>query len=121
MDIGSRIKDVRKKKNISQSQLAESINSSQSALAAYENGRKTPKIETLSRIASALDVSILDLLPKELTFDTIAPATPEERQIYDILQTLNADGQRKVKEYASDLAGNALYQLASDRKHPIDK
>lgn len=121
MDIGSLIKEVRKKKNISQSQLAHELNTTQALITAYENNKRTPKIETLSRIASALDVSILDLLPKELTFDTIAPATPEERQIYDILQTLNADGQRKVKEYASDLAGNALYKLASDRKHPIDK
>lgn len=121
MDIGSRIKDVRKKKHLSQIELSELLGTTQSALAAIESNKRIPKLETLSRIASALDVSILDLLPKELTFDTIAPATPEERQIYDILQTLNADGQRKVKEYASDLAGNALYQLASDRKHPIDK
>ena len=63
----NRIKEVRTKKHISQAELASMLDTSQSALAAYENGRKTPKLETLSRIAAALDVSVLALLPVSQT------------------------------------------------------
>ena len=67
METYNRIKEVRTKKHISQAELASMLDTSQSALAAYENGRKTPKLETLSRIAAALDVSVLALLPSRRT------------------------------------------------------
>ena len=50
------IRYIREGKHISQKQLAAAIGTSQSAIAAYENGQKTPKLETLSRIADALEL-----------------------------------------------------------------
>ena len=112
MDIGSRIKEIRSKKNIMQIQLAEMIGTTQSAVAAIESGRRTPKIETLQRIAAALNVPLLSLLPPDLIEGSFHPATEEEKQICILISDLNKEGQRKVKEYAEDLSNNPRYRTS---------
>ena len=109
MDIGSRIKEIRSKKNIMQIQLAEMIGTTQSAVAAIESGRRTPKIETLQRIAAALNVPLLSLLPPDLIEGSFHPSTEEEKQICELISHLNPEGQRKVKEYAFDLLKTGQY------------
>ena len=46
--IGSRIAALRKKKGLSQNQLAQRINVCASAIGMYEQGRREPPIETLT-------------------------------------------------------------------------
>ena len=65
MHIGEKIREIRISKGITQKQLAEKLNTSQQNLAQYENGKRNPKLETLQRIATALDVAISNLLTKE--------------------------------------------------------
>jgi len=60
--IGNNIKKVRKNKNLTQLDLASSLNIEDSALRRIENGRTNPTIKTLLKIAKALDISIFDLL-----------------------------------------------------------
>ena len=62
MTIGERIKNARKDKGWSQSELGKALGVSQQMIAQFENSRKNPKIETLDKIASALGVSVIDLL-----------------------------------------------------------
>ena len=64
--IGENIKRVRKEKNLTQKELAEKVGTTQQNLAQYENGKRNPKIGTVSRIASALKVNIDDLLAADL-------------------------------------------------------
>lgn len=109
MDIGSRIKEVRKRQNVSQMQLAELLHSTQALIAAYENNKRVPKIEMLSRIAAALNVPLLSLLPPDLIEGSFHPATEEEKQICILISDLNKEGQKKVKEYAEDLVNNPRY------------
>lgn len=105
----NRIKEVRTKKHISQAELASMLDTSQSALAAYENGRKTPKLETLSRIAAALDVGVLALLPSSITDGAIIP-TQEERALLAAVSDLNDTGIKKVCEFAEDISTNPKYR-----------
>ena len=65
MHIGEKIRDTRISKGLTQKQLAEKLNTSQQNLAQYENGKRKPKLETLQRIADALDTAVLNLLTKE--------------------------------------------------------
>ena len=60
-NIGENIKRIRKEKGYSQKQLAEKLGTTPQNLAQYENGKRIPKIETLDKIASALDVFIADI------------------------------------------------------------
>jgi transcriptional regulator with XRE-family HTH domain len=56
MNIGKSIKELRKKKNLSQKDLAKNANITQAALSKIENGKR-PGIETLKKISSVLGVS----------------------------------------------------------------
>ncbi len=57
MSIGKKIKDVRKEKGISQLDLAEHLNSSQTIISQYENDIIIPSAFVLKKIASFLKVS----------------------------------------------------------------
>lgn len=104
------IRYIREGKHISQRQLADAVGTSQSAIAAYENGQKTPKLETLSRIAAALDTSVLSLLPSEISEGSIIPS-PEDRELLEAVSDLNTAGRKKVREYAADLSKNPDYRV----------
>lgn len=61
MTIGEKIKAARKKKGLKQEELAERLNISYQNIGQWENGVRTPKLQTLQKIASALDISMLEL------------------------------------------------------------
>lgn len=62
MDIGSKIKEIRTKKKISQRKLAEKIGVSGQFISLVEIGKSAPSIDTLNKIADALEVPLYELL-----------------------------------------------------------
>lgn len=62
MKIGNNIKFYRKQKGLTQSQLAEMLNVSTITIQNYENNRRKPSIETLTKIAKALDIPVSKLI-----------------------------------------------------------
>lgn len=66
MDIGSKIKELRTKKKISQRKLAEKVGVSGQFISLVEIGNSAPSIDTLNKIADALGVSVNELLEIEL-------------------------------------------------------
>ncbi|MCD7777982.1 MAG: helix-turn-helix domain-containing protein [Clostridiales bacterium] len=65
MTIGEKIKEIRKQKHISQKQLAEKLGISYVMISQYETGSRNPKINTINKIAAALDVDPSELLNSE--------------------------------------------------------
>jgi transcriptional regulator with XRE-family HTH domain len=57
------IQKIRKGRQITQEELAERLNVSQSWLARIETGRKIPNLKRLQQIARAFDVKVKDLIP----------------------------------------------------------
>lgn len=55
--IGQRVKEARKKKHLSQADLAEAVEKSTSYISYMETGLKCMSLETLVDVANALDVS----------------------------------------------------------------
>ena len=53
-DISRLIQKLRKKKGLTQSQLASAVGLTQSAVAAFENGKREPSINTICKYADAL-------------------------------------------------------------------
>lgn len=51
----------RTKRDLTQRELAEKVGISGPAIAAYETGKAKPRIETLFRLAQALDVEVSEL------------------------------------------------------------
>lgn len=62
MTVGENIKRIRKEKGLTQKQLGERLNMTQSAVGQFENDKTSPKIETIDKIASALGVRIVDIM-----------------------------------------------------------
>lgn len=61
-ELGRRIAKFRKEKNLTQKELAESMNVEGRTVSRWENGTTLPDIFTLKELTKVLDVSILDLL-----------------------------------------------------------
>ena len=60
--VNTSIKDLRKKKNMTQDELAEKLNVTRQAVSNWENGKTQPDIETLTRLAEVFDVSVERLI-----------------------------------------------------------
>lgn len=60
--IGQKIKRMRLEKGLTQKDLAALLGTSQQNLAQYEKDKRRPKIETVRKIAKALDVYVGDLI-----------------------------------------------------------
>ena len=69
INIGDNIRKVRKAHGLSQIELAERIGVAPITIRQYENGKRSPKLETIAKLAQALDVSIVDLFPDALDSD----------------------------------------------------
>lgn len=57
-----RIKEIRKRKKITAKELADHVRVAESTMSLYENGKREPDFETLSKIAKYLEVSVDYLL-----------------------------------------------------------
>lgn len=62
MPTGTKIKEIRKQKGLTQKQLGDLCGMADSAIRRYENGNANPKIETLQKIADALGCSLIALI-----------------------------------------------------------
>lgn len=56
--IGSRIKDIRNKKGITQEQLSESVGINPKYLSSIERGKENPTLNILLQLAQSLDVNL---------------------------------------------------------------
>ncbi|MBO6145541.1 MAG: helix-turn-helix transcriptional regulator [Bacilli bacterium] len=57
MILGSRIKELRKKKGLTQQQLADLINVTKVSICCYEKGNRTPNLETFIDLINVLDTT----------------------------------------------------------------
>ena len=57
-----KLTELRKKKNISQEELAASLGITQGAISAYETGRWEPSITTIKKMAQVLECTVDELL-----------------------------------------------------------
>ncbi len=62
MTIGERIRDIRKEKGLTQQALGQLLGVTQSTVGQYETNQNPPKISTLQAIATALGVSLEQLV-----------------------------------------------------------
>lgn len=63
MTVGERIREARLKAHMTQAELAKKINTSYVVISQYENNKRNPKIQTIEKIATALDIPTTMLVP----------------------------------------------------------
>ena len=93
--IGSKIKEFRLKRNLTQKELAKLVNVGDTTIANYEKGFRSPKKDTMFDLANAFNVSIDDLFPPIQKGSS--SNTPQIQTIYD---ELKPPRQIKVLTYA---------------------
>jgi transcriptional regulator with XRE-family HTH domain len=92
LDIGSKIIQLRKKKNWSQTDLSKEIKVSRTIIGNYERNENMPSVEILLKIAKAFDVSV-DFLIGEAEASNLDKAVLQ--RIYDI-EKLDEDTKSKL-------------------------
>ena len=64
MNFGDAMKEARKKRGLSQKELGQKLGVSQAMIAQYESGKRSPKIETMEKIANALEIPVDELMER---------------------------------------------------------
>lgn len=100
-DFGTKIADLRKKKGFTQAQLADLLNISNKTVSRWETGEGYPEITLLSTLASALGVTVDELL---------AEPTEERREDDSHKNHNNGSKPKKHKEIPVE------WQSASDKR-----
>jgi transcriptional regulator with XRE-family HTH domain len=95
--IGARIAEFRKKRNLTQSQLAEILEVKQEAISSYEIGRRRVPVGFLPVLSETLGVSVEELLGLEKAIQRPGP-TPKLQQLMSEVGRLPKSRQRFVTE-----------------------
>ena len=69
--LSDNLKAFRKKRGLTQSQLANYVHVSQNAIYNWENGKREPSLEMLNKLADGLNVPLMDLLSYETEIEGI--------------------------------------------------
>lgn len=112
MDINERMFSTMKEKKITQEQLANALNTSQSVVAGWKNRGTIPSIEHLPIICKILGVSWEYLVTGE---ETKVYYTDDEKYIISLFRRTNKKGQKRVIETAEE-----MYKLYSDEEYVKD-
>lgn len=93
MNTGARIQEFRKMKGMTQSDLAAKIGTTPQNISQYERGIRNPKIETLQKIAAALEVEIIDLIDdsvSEISDFLLNVQGLSKKQVDEVIRQYNA-------------------------------
>lgn len=115
MNTGVRIQELRRIKKMTQGDLAAKIGTTPQNISQYERGVRKPKLETLRKIALALDTTVSELVCddfwKNLSAEEQANAFDTNRaSLLVAYDSMNETGKRKAVEQVEDLAKIPDYQ-----------
>ena len=113
---GDMIRKYRTEKGLTQKKLGELCGIADSNIRKYESGNQNPKIETLQKIADALDIPVNRLLAgkiisrdelkeklSEYGLTHLVPDTEEERTVLEICKKLNETGKKEAAKRVEEL------------------
>ncbi len=84
---GRKIKEYRKKKNLTQTQLAELVNVDDKHISCIENGKNFPSADLIERLATSLDVEPKDFFE----FYYLQDSTDLKTDLISMLDKLNQE------------------------------
>lgn len=111
----SRIKELRLYKNLTQSELAQAIDITQSDVSKYERGQLEPNIRTIRQICSFFNVSADFLLGLE-DDESLQPAVPYSTPILTEDEKELVDTFRRMTPNLQKIAIDTLHSFAGDRE-----
>lgn len=115
MDIGTKIKELRKARGMTQKELAKKTSLSIASIQGYEQKKYKPKLNTIAKIAVALDVLLLDLVDTDdpiLQNEITAINIPDLNYINSVLRSTRSQNIYELNRILSDK--NDIQQLFWD-------
>lgn len=106
---GQRIADLRKKRGITQSDLAAALGLDQTAIASYEVGRRRVPLSLLPHLAKCLGVSAVELIEEVPPSGKPGPTPKLQRQIEQV-SLLPKGKQKFVSDFLETLLANEVQQ-----------
>ena len=119
---GDMIRKYRTEKGLTQKKLGELCGIADSNIRKYESGNQNPKIETLQKIADALDIPVNRLLAgkiisrdelkeklSEYGLTHLVPDTEEERTVLENCKKLNETGKKEAAKRVEELTNLPQY------------
>jgi transcriptional regulator with XRE-family HTH domain len=104
MQIGKRIKEIRKMKGYEGKHLAKSAGIAASSISDIEKDKRSPRLDTLEKICKGLGVSIYDVIEIEKDFTQgYYSFTKEEIEIIDLLRELPLDERSELLSSFKDM------------------
>lgn len=94
------LKEIRKRHNLTQTQVAEYLNTTQQTYSDYENKKTQPSIETLVKLADLFRTSI-DYLIGRVYENDIGYLTPQQIECVSMVKQLNETNLIKAIGYLS--------------------
>ena len=109
MKFKDKLKSYRIEKGMTQEELATKSKVSRTAIASWEQGYRSPRMEAVIRIAEVLKVAVIDLLDDDTpkSFDILT--ANQEQTLIDSYRSLNDEGKRTLLTFAQSLVYNPLY------------
>ena len=92
--VGSRIRELRKGRRLTQTELSEKIGVAQSDLSRMEQGEYKVGLDTLFKI-----LQVFDLKMGEFFGETEAPSEREARDLVTDFQTLSDEARQEVRDF----------------------
>lgn len=92
--VGSRIRELRKGRRLTQTELSERIGITQSDLSRMEQGEYKVGLDTLFKI-----LQVFELKMSEFFGETESPQEEEARKLMSEFQQLSGDAQREVRDF----------------------
>ncbi len=121
---GELIREYRKQRGLTQGELGEKLGLTASTIMRYERGQRRVNIETLKRIAAALEVDPYSLMDFDTATETISDSIIEgdeyRAKIISGLDKLGADGLKLVRELVEAIAGNPRYRYLTDEELSVE-
>lgn len=115
-DFGMTLKELRKKKGMTQKRLAALLDVSEGTISRYESNQVCPSFETMRSISAILGVSIDDLYGTEQRFTISTTGLSEEQKtilahLADTFSAMNNNALRHVSEERYALLGHIVAEL----------
>jgi transcriptional regulator with XRE-family HTH domain len=114
-DFTQRLKESRKNKKLTQSEVAKKLEIATSTYSNYEQGTRFPDKETLIKLSKFYEVSIDYLLGEtdnKLSEDNIAAMIADDPDLLDFFTTINNNNElKRLFKHTKDLSLKSIKQI----------
>ena len=122
IQIGNRLKDIRKDKNITLQELADAAGVTKSMLSQVENSRSVPSLNVLLNLIKALDIDLNEFFKNIKLLDTDAVLLKKNID-YQSFEKENAIGFKYKRIFSTEINNYhidfVLLSIASDAQRPM--